>query len=176
MTSLRKAPLRLSKDLIEKAKQIKCLLLDVDGVMTNGMLYFDENGKEIKGFSIYDGLGIARCRNASILVAIISGRHSKVLTWRAKELRIEDVYQGVRDKVKAYQQIAKKYQLEKESVAFIGDDLIDLPLLRQVGLSVAVANAVDEVKKRVDWVTQRRGGEGAVREVVDFILSAQGIH
>jgi 3-deoxy-D-manno-octulosonate 8-phosphate phosphatase (KDO 8-P phosphatase) len=166
----------LNKNLIEKAKQIKCLLLDVDGVMTNGMLYFDENGKEIKGFSIYDGLGIARCRQASILVAIISGRRSKVLSWRAKELQIEEVHQGIRDKVKTYEQIEEKYQLERKSVAFIGDDLIDLPLLRQVGLSVAVANAVDEVKKEVDWITQRRGGEGAVREVVDFILSAQGIH
>jgi len=166
----------LNKDLIEKAKQIKCLLLDVDGVMTNGMLYFDENGKEIKGFSIYDGLGIARCRDASILVAIISGRNSKVLSFRAKELQIIEVHQGIRDKVKTYEDISKKYHLERQSVAFVGDDLIDLPLLRQVGLSVAVANAVDEVKKEVDWVTQRRGGEGAVREVVDFILSAQGIH
>lgn len=162
--------------LIEKAKHIKCLLLDVDGVMTNGMLYFDESGKEIKGFSIYDGLGISRCRRVPIRVAIISGRTSAVLSWRAKELQIEDVYQGIHDKVSAYEQISEKYQLENKSVAFIGDDLIDLPLLRQVGFSVAVANAVDEVKKEVDWVTQRRGGEGAVREVVDFILSAQGIH
>lgn len=176
MTFLRKEPFSLNKDLIEKAKKIKCLLLDVDGVMTNGMLYFDENGKEIKGFSIYDGLGVALCRRASILVAIISGRHSEVLSWRAKELQIEEVHQGIRDKVKTYEHIAKKHKLERQSVAFIGDDLIDLPLLREVGFSVAVANAVEDVKKEVDWVTQRRGGEGAVREVVDLILSAQGVH
>ncbi len=166
----------MNTDLFEKAKQIKCLLLDVDGVMTNGMLYFDENGKEIKGFSIYDGLGISQCRRASIRVAIISGRNSAVVAWRAKELQIKDVYLGIHDKVNAYKEIANKYHLEKKSVAFIGDDIIDLPLLRQVGFSISVANAVDVVKKEVDWVTQRRGGEGAVREVVDFILSAQGIH
>lgn len=142
--------------------------------MTNGMLFFDENGRELKAFSIYDGHGIVLLRAAEIGVGIISGRSSPVVTWRAKELRIEDVYQGVHDKITAYELLLKKRQLEDEEIAYIGDDLIDLPILRKVGLSVAVANASEAVKKEVDWVTERRGGDGAVREVIDFILSAKG--
>jgi 3-deoxy-D-manno-octulosonate 8-phosphate phosphatase (KDO 8-P phosphatase) len=162
-----------SQTLLKKAKQIRYLLLDVDGVMTNGMLLFDENGKELKAFSIYDGHGIVLLRGVDIGVGLLSGRTSPVVTWRAKELRIEDVYQGVLDKITAYETLLKKRQLQDEEVAYVGDDLIDLPILRKVGLSVAVANAIDSVKKEVDWVTRRRGGEGAVREVIDFILSAK---
>lgn len=159
--------------LLKKAKRIRYLLLDVDGVMTNGTLFFDESGREMKGFSIYDGHGIVLLRTAEIGVGILSGRTSSVVSWRAKELRIEDVYQGIHDKVAAYEIILKKRQLQDEEVAYIGDDLIDLPVLRRAGLSVAVANAIEGVKKEVDWVTKRRGGEGAVREVIDFLLSAK---
>ena len=159
--------------MTKKAKEIRYLLLDVDGVMTNGMLFFDENGNELKAFSVYDGHGIVLLRTVGIGVGILSGRTSPVVTWRAKELRIEDVYQGVFDKMTAYETILKKRRLRDEEVAYIGDDLIDLPILRKVGLSIAVANAIDSVKKEVDWVTSRRGGEGAVREVIDFILSAR---
>ncbi len=148
-------------------------MLDVDGVMTNGLLFFDENGREIKAFSIYDGHGIVLLRAAGIGVGILSGRTSPVVTWRAKELRIEDVYQGIHEKLTSYEIILKKRELEDEEIAYIGDDLIDLPVLRKVGLSVAVANAAEAVKKEVDWVTERRGGDGAVREVIDFILSAK---
>jgi 3-deoxy-D-manno-octulosonate 8-phosphate phosphatase (KDO 8-P phosphatase) len=157
----------------QKAKRIRYLLLDVDGVMTDGTLYFDENGREIKGFSIYDGHGIRLLQRARIGVGIISGRSSNVVAWRAKELGIEDVYQGSRDKDAAYEMIKAKHRLQDEAVAFIGDDLIDLPLLRRVGFSIAVASAVEAVKQEVDWVTNKRGGEGAVREVIDFILSVQ---
>lgn len=161
------------RNLIRKARQIRYLLLDVDGVMTNGLLFFDEAGREIKAFSIYDGLGISLLHQAGIGVGLISGRMSYIVTQRAKELQIKDIYQGTRDKIAAYKEIRKKYQLNDEAVAFIGDDLIDLPLLQKVGLSVAVANAVDSVKRAVDWITKKKGGEGAVREVIDFILSAQ---
>ncbi|HLG23200.1 MAG TPA: HAD hydrolase family protein, partial [Candidatus Manganitrophaceae bacterium] len=130
-------------------------------------------GKEVKGFSIYDGHGINLLKDADIGVGIISGRTSPVVAWRAGDLKIADVHQGVRNKLSAYEMILKKYRLKDESVAYIGDDLIDLPLLRRVGFPIAVPNAMDEVKKEVDWVTKRRGGEGAVREVIDFILSAQ---
>lgn len=140
--------------------------------MTNGMIFFDENGRELKAFSIYDGHGIVLLRKAAIGVGIVSGRNSPVVTWRAKDLRIEDVYQGVHEKVTSYEAILKKRRLLEEEVAYIGDDLIDLPVLRRVGLSVAVANAVEPVKKEVDWITERRGGEGAVREVIDLLLSA----
>lgn len=157
----------------QKAKQIRYLLLDVDGVMTDGTLYFDENGRETKGFSIYDGHGIRLLQKAGIGVGIISGRSSAVVAWRAKELGIEDVHQGSRDKEAAYEMIKAKHRLQDEAVAFIGDDLIDLTLLRRVGFSIAVASAVDAVKQEVDWVTKKRGGEGAVREAIDFILSVQ---
>ncbi len=157
----------------QKAKQIRYLLLDVDGVMTDGTLYFDETGKEIKGFSIYDGHGIRLLQRARIGVGIISGRTSAVVAWRAKELGIEDVRMGSRDKEADYEMIRAKHRLEDTTVAFIGDDLIDLPLLRRVGFSIAVASAMDAVKQEVDWVTKKRGGEGAVREVIDFILSVQ---
>ncbi|MFQ5780630.1 MAG: KdsC family phosphatase [Nitrospiria bacterium] len=164
----------MDRRVLQKAREIRYLLLDVDGVMTNGMLYIDENGREIKGFSIYDGHGIAMLRHASIGVGIISGRTSSVVTCRAKELGIEDVHQGVHDKIVSYEMILEKHQLEERAIAYIGDDLIDLPLLRRVGLSVAVANAIDAVKKEVDWVTERKGGDGAVREVVDLIMTVQG--
>ncbi len=159
--------------LIKKARKIRYLLLDVDGVMTDGTLFFDENGRELKGFSIYDGHGLVLLRTAGVGIGILSGRTSPVVSWRAKELRIEDVYQGVHDKITAYEALLRKRQLQDEEVAYIGDDLIDLPVLRKVGLSVAVANAMDPVKKEVDWVTRRRGGEGAVREVIDFLLSSK---
>lgn len=159
--------------VLEKAREIRYLLLDVDGVMTNGLLFFDELGREIKGFSIYDGLGISLLRKAGIGVGIISGRNSPVVTFRAKELNIDDVYQGVRDKIAVYEEVAIKRNLEDRVVAFVGDDLIDLPLLKRVGLSVGVANAVDGVKDAVDWVTERKGGEGAVREVADLLLLAR---
>ncbi|MDC4226993.1 MAG: HAD-IIIA family hydrolase [Candidatus Manganitrophus sp.] len=140
--------------------RIRYLLLDVDGVMTDGTLYFDENGREIKGFSIYDGHGIRLLQRARIGVGIISGRSSAVVAWRAKELGIEDVHQGSRDKVAAYEMIKAKHRLQDEAVAFIGDDLIDLTLLRRVGFSIAVASAVDAVKQEVDWVTKKGEGRG----------------
>lgn len=169
---MKRRPVPLSQRR-QKAMRIRYLLLDVDGVMTDGILYFDENGREIKGFSIYDGHGIRLLQRARIGVGIISGRSSAVVAWRAKELGIEDVHQGSRDKEAAYEMIKAKHRLQDEAVAFIGDDLIDLTLLRRVGFSIAVASAVDAVKQEVDWVTKKRGGEGAVREVIDFILSVQ---
>lgn len=172
---MKRRPVSLSQRQ-QKARRIRYLLLDVDGVMTDGTLYFDENGREIKGFSIYDGHGIRLLQRARIGVGIISGRSSTVVAWRAKELGIEDVHQGSRDKEAAYEMIKAKHRLQDEAVAFIGDDLIDLGLLRRVGFSIAVASAVDAVKQEVDWVTKKKGGEGAVREVIDFILSAQASH
>ncbi|MFY9270615.1 MAG: HAD hydrolase family protein [Candidatus Manganitrophaceae bacterium] len=169
---------KLSATLLErrkKAGRVQYLLLDVDGVLTDGTLYFDENGKEIKGFSIYDGHGIHLLKSAGLGVGIVSGRSSGVVAWRAKELGIDDLFQGIRDKVAAYEMIRAKHRLEDAAVAYVGDDLIDLPLLRRVGLSISVPNAVDSVKREVDWVTEHRGGEGAVREVIDFILAARSM-
>ncbi len=159
--------------MMQKAGQIEYLLLDVDGVLTDGTLYFDAEGGEIKRFSIYDGQGIRLLQDAGIGVGILSGRRSHAVSRRAKELRIRDLFQGISEKVIVYEKILKKRKLREEAVAYMGDDLADLPVLARVGCSISVPNAVEAVRSAVDWVTIRRGGEGAVREVADTILSAK---
>ena len=153
-----------------KIKCIRYLLLDVDGVLTDGKIYLDSKGREMKVFNIYDGLGISLLRKNGIEVGILSGRSSSAVQFRSKELGIKDVHQGISDKLKKFEEIPLQKNLQYSEVAFIGDDLIDLPLLKRVGFSVAVANAVSEVKSHVHLVTQKRGGEGAVREVADLLL------
>jgi 3-deoxy-D-manno-octulosonate 8-phosphate phosphatase (KDO 8-P phosphatase) len=150
------------------------LLLDVDGVLTDGKIYLTDDGQEMKRFDLHDGHGIKLLRKAGIQAGIISGRSSNSVNIRAKQLRIEEVHQGVVDKTKIYEEILQRHQLKDEEVAYIGDDLVDLPLLRRAGLSVGVANAHDAVKRGVDWITKKNGGSGAVREVIDYLLKAQG--
>lgn len=159
---------------MEKAKKVRLLVLDVDGVMTTGELLYSRNGEECKAFNVRDGLGIKMLIREGIKVAIISGRRSRAVDLRADELGIEDVYQGVRDKAAVFEEIAKKYALGHEQAGFIGDDLADIPLLSKVGFAVGVANAADEVKERVDFVTTRPGGHGAVRELCELLLKSQG--
>jgi len=160
--------------LFEKAKLVRYLLTDIDGVLTNGVILISESGEEMVGFSIYDGLGLSLLREAKIPVGWISGRRSKAVIKRATDLGIGDCYLGITNKIETYDKILAQHRLKDEDVAYIGDDLIDLPVLKRVGLAISVPNAVDAVKSEVDWVTQRRGGEGAVREVIDLILLAQG--
>jgi 3-deoxy-D-manno-octulosonate 8-phosphate phosphatase (KDO 8-P phosphatase) len=159
---------------IKRAKKIKLLLLDVDGVLTDGKLHLGENGQETKTFDVHDGHGITLLHQVGIQVGIISGRSSKAVETRARQLFIQEVHQGVADKIKVYEEILRRHLLKDEDVAYMGDDLLDLPLLRRVGLSVGVANAHEAVKKNVDWVTKKEGGAGAVREVVDHLLKSQG--
>ncbi len=159
--------------LLEKANKIRYLLLDVDGVLTNGTILMSEDGKESLGFSIYDGMGIALFKNAGFHVGFVSGRSSMAVVKRAVMLGISDCYLGISDKAATYNEILIKHGLKDCEVAFVGDDLIDLPVLQRVGFSVAVPNAVDAVLKEVDWVTKRKGGEGAVRELIDVILFAK---
>jgi 3-deoxy-D-manno-octulosonate 8-phosphate phosphatase (KDO 8-P phosphatase) len=159
---------------IKQARRIKLLLLDVDGVLTDGKIHLDDEGREMKVFDMHDGHGITLLHRAGIQVGIISGRSSRSVELRAKQLSIQEVHQGVADKVKVYEEILSRCRLKDEEVAYIGDDLVDLPLLRRVGLPVVVANAHEAVKKNVDWVTKRAGGAGAVREVVDHLLKSQG--
>lgn len=160
--------------LKEKAVKIKLVILDVDGVLTDGKIIYDSEGRELKAFNIHDGHGIKLLHTIGIKTAIITGRQSKVVEIRAAELGITDVYQKARDKKSVYRELLNRYQLMDENVAFIGDDLIDLSILKSVGFAVAVFNAVDEVKEYAHMITKRRGGEGAVREVIDFIIKAQG--
>ena len=162
------------KSLTERAKKIEFLLLDVDGILTDGRIFIDSYGNELKTFHIHDGHGIYLLKKSGIGVGIISGRSSRSVEYRAKELNITEVYQGITDKVSVYKQLAGKYNLSEDQVAFMGDDLIDIPLLRIVGFSATAADAVREVREVVDMISDKMGGGGAVREVTDFILKAKG--
>lgn len=153
---------------------VRLLLLDVDGVLSDGRIVYDAHGTEIKTFDVKDGHGIKMLQKAGIEVGIISGRSSGVVNVRAKELGIDILYQGVADKALPYAEIVKQLALRDEEIAYVGDDIVDLPVLRRVGFAVATADAVDDIRPYVHYVTNRRGGRGAVREVCDLILKARG--
>lgn len=154
--------------------KIKLLLLDVDGVMTDGRITFDNNGVETKSFDVKDGHGLKLVQRAGIKVGIITGRQSQVVTRRAVELEIDLVYQGVKDKLLPFAEILEKLELSPEEVAYVGDDVVDLPVMRKVGFAATVADAVDDVKPFAHLITKRNGGRGAVREVCDFLLKESG--
>lgn len=159
--------------VIEKAKSVKCLISDVDGVLTEGFLYIDDAGNELKVFHVQDGMGLKLLMNAGIQVAVITTSRNPVIDHRMRQLGIEIYYTGQVDKQEAYQKIKQQLHLMDEEIAYIGDDLPDLPLIQQAGMGVAVENAVKKVKASADWQTSKSGGLGAVRELCDFILEAQ---
>ena len=169
----REAGLR-KKGWRERAKRIRLLLLDVDGVLTDGQLAFDGAGQEIKFFHIRDGQGIRFLQQAGIRVGIVTGRRSKGVNFRARDLGIDLVLQKVRDKARALEAILRKENLRAEQVCYVGDDLVDLAVLSCVGLAVAVADAALEVKALAHYTTRFRGGRGAVREICEKVLKAQG--
>jgi 3-deoxy-D-manno-octulosonate 8-phosphate phosphatase (KDO 8-P phosphatase) len=154
--------------------KISFILMDLDGVMSDGSLIYTPEGERLKVFSVYDGFGIERGRIHGLKFGVITGKTDEVNRQRAKRLKLDELYEGIDDKPAAFDEIRKKYNLKAENFCFIGDDVFDLPLLRAVGFSCAPANAMDEVKKQVHYVTKREGGKGAVREVIDYILSKQG--
>jgi 3-deoxy-D-manno-octulosonate 8-phosphate phosphatase (KDO 8-P phosphatase) len=158
----------------ERLKKIKLLILDVDGVMTDGRIIFDSNGVESKFFNVKDGHGIKMLQRTGIEIGIISGRESQVVANRAVELGITQVYQKSLDKLVPYRQMLEATGLSDEQVAFMGDDVIDIPLLKRVGFASAPADAVAEVLPFAHFVAKNRGGWGAVREVCDLILKVQG--
>jgi len=160
--------------LKEKIKKIKLLILDVDGVMTKGDIILDDQGRETKIFNVQDGYGIVLFQCAGHKTAILSARATKAVEARAKDLKISKVCQDAYPKIKAYKKLISELKLKDEQVCFIGDDLPDIEVLRMVGVSVTVPNAVNEVKQIVDHVTKREGGQGAIREVVELILKTQG--
>ena len=166
------------KEVTERAAKLRLLLMDVDGVLTDGKLYYmpDAQGKavEFKGFNTQDGLGIHFLGMVGIKTGVISGRDSFATTERARILNMSYVYQGHLEKVKIFEEILGKESLQPDQVGFIGDDFTDLPLMQMSGLGVAVANAREEVRARADYVTSRNGGDGAVREVAELILRASG--
>ena len=160
--------------ITEKAKKLKLLILDVDGVLTDGKLFFDNDGNEYKSFHARDGHGIKLLRQTGVEVAVISGRKSNSVALRMKSLGIEHVYQGHENKLAAFNEVLQKLNITPDQAAHMGDDLLDLPLMTRVGLSIAVADANFAVVARADWCTLLSGGNGAVREVCDFIMQAQG--
>jgi len=164
-----------SKKIEDIAKGIKLLILDVDGVLTDGAIILDNEGNEYKSFHVRDGHGIKMLIHAGIHVAIITGRHSKVVERRAHELGITEVFQKCHDKRIAYKKLIEQYSLKDSEVAYIGDDIVDAPIMVIAGLPVAVADATEDAKEYALLVTKSRGGRGAVREVTDFILKSKGI-
>ena len=161
-------------DLQKKIAPVKLLILDVDGVMTDGRIVIDSSGVESKSFHVRDGNGIKLLIRGGIDVAIISGRHSGSVEHCARELGIKFVFQGAKNKMSVYETLIDDMGLKDEEVAFVGDDVVDLPVLRRVGFSASVADASKLVVSNVDYVTSSRGGRGAVREIVELILHATG--
>lgn len=164
--------------VIKRAKQIRILLMDVDGTLTEGHIYLisqpDGSATEMKAFSAYDGAGLKLARMAGLRTGLITGRESAATTRRARELDMEFVYQGSAEKIVAYRKLLLRAAVDESAIAYVGDDLPDLPILSRVGFAVAVANAVPEVKRRAHYVTRASGGHGAVREAVELLLKAQG--
>lgn len=161
-------------DVEPRAKHIRALILDVDGVLTDGRITYVSGGGESKTFHVRDGLGVQLLLAARIRVAIISGRASDIVERRARELGIDPVLQGAVDKVAAFDEILRALDLPESDVAYIGDDLPDVPILKRAGLSLAVADAVKEVRSTAHWVLRSGGGQGAVREACELILKARG--
>ncbi len=161
-------------ELKDKIAKIRLILLDADGVLTDEKLYYDKHGEVIKAFNVKDGLVIKLAQAAGLAVGIISSRYSDALKMRADDLGVEVVYQAQKNKLDGYFQIKKELFVSDEQIAYMGDDLPDLAILKKVGFSIAVANACQEVKQNVDFITEKTGGNGAVRDAIEMILRAQG--
>ena len=164
----------LDDKVISRIRLIRLLILDVDGVMTDGRIIMDYAGREIKNFDVKDGHGIKVLMRYGIDVVLVTGRRSTVVEHRARDLGISEVHQGVTNKLEIADTILRNRSLNYEHIAFVGDDIVDISLLRRVGFSAAVADAAEDVKKCADYVTIRKGGRGAVREVCEVILKAKG--
>jgi 3-deoxy-D-manno-octulosonate 8-phosphate phosphatase (KDO 8-P phosphatase) len=168
-----KSPIK-KKGAQEKAKNVQLLILDVDGVLTDGRIVINDRGVESKCFDEKDGHGLKMLMRTNIQVMLLSGRNSEATQRRARELGIAKIYQNVHNKGDAYQQILQANGLEDHQVGYVGDDLVDLPVLKRAGFSAVVADAVEEIKPFADYLAEKEGGKGAVREIVEFILKSQG--
>jgi len=162
------------QDILEKAKQIELVIFDIDGVLTDGSLFMGDDGQEYKAFNSKDGHGIRMLLDGGVDIAIITGRQSEVVKHRASDLGITRIYQGKREKLPAFLELLEDTKLKAEQVAYVGDDVVDLPVMSKVGLAICVQDAHEFVKKHSHWVTQAAGGRGAGREVCEMILQAKG--
>lgn len=159
----------------EKAKKIKLLAFDVDGVMTDGGILYTEDGKEIKKFNAKDGQGLTNCIKNNFIIAIITARQNGTVAHRFEHLKAQEIHQGIKNKIVKLDEILKKYNLSYDEVAYMGDDLPDICILNKVGLATCPHDAVEEVKEKCDFISSKEGGRGAVRELTDLVLNAQNI-
>ena len=164
----------MAQETLGRAGRVKLLILDIDGVMTDGRIIYSVYGDELKFFDVQDGFGITLLNRAGIKSVIITAKKSRIVKLRARDMRVAKAYQGYMDKLIPFNLALKKFKVAPEEVCFIGDDLIDIPVLKRVGFAVAVPNAVEEVKQSAHHVTSKTGGRGAVREICDLILKSQG--
>lgn len=162
-------------ELIEKAKKIKLLILDIDGVLSDNRLYYGDNGIEYKSFFTRDGHGMVMLQKSGIDIAIITGRKSPLIDKRIKDLKVKHIYQGVPDKLPHFLELVDKLGLSFDEIAYVGDDILDLPILMRVGLSMAPMDADKEVISRVDYISKFNGGQGCVREACELLLKSQNL-
>jgi 3-deoxy-D-manno-octulosonate 8-phosphate phosphatase (KDO 8-P phosphatase) len=164
----------LKEGLKEKAQKIKLLLLDVDGVLTDGRIIYDSRGRDMKFFDVHDGLGVYLLKKIGISTILITAKGSRAIRPRARDMKVEEIFENISPKTAVLDRILKKYKVESSQVCFVGDDLVDLCLMKKVGFPIAVFNAAPEIKQVASYITLKEGGRGAVREVVELILKAQG--
>jgi 3-deoxy-D-manno-octulosonate 8-phosphate phosphatase (KDO 8-P phosphatase) len=164
----------ITQDILGRAKKIRLLIVDIDGVMTDGRIIYSIYGDELKFFDVTDGFGISLLRAAGIQSVIITAKKSRIVSLRARDMRVAKAYQGYIDKLIPFEKILKRFKVIPEEICFVGDDLIDIPVLKRVGFAVAVPNAVEETKSAAHYITSKMGGRGAVREICDIILKSQG--
>jgi 3-deoxy-D-manno-octulosonate 8-phosphate phosphatase (KDO 8-P phosphatase) len=163
------------KDILEKAANIRLLIFDVDGVLTDGSLFIGDDGQEYKAFNSRDGHGIKMVQRHGVIVAIITGRTSKVVEHRMENLGVRHIYQGKLHKLPAYEELAEKLGISAEETAYVGDDVVDLPVMRKVGLAIAVQDAHPLVRTHSHWQTASGGGHGAARDVCEMLMEAKGV-
>ena len=164
----------MEESLLEKAKKIKLLLLDVDGVLTDGRIVYDSGGRDLKFFDVHDGLGVYLLKKAGIPTVLITARGSKAIKPRARDMRVEAIFSDISPKSAVIDKILKRFKVSLDEICFVGDDLVDLCLMKKVGFAIAVFNACPEIKTLAHYITLREGGRGAIREVVEIILKAKG--
>jgi len=164
----------VKEDLREKAKKVKLLMLDVDGVLTDGRIIYDSRGRDMKFFDVHDGMGVYALSKAGIKTILITAKGSRAIKPRARDMCVEEVFENVSPKSVVLDKILKKYKIDINEICFVGDDLVDLCLMKRVGFPIAVFNAAPEIKQAAYYITLKEGGRGAVREVAELILKSQG--
>jgi len=165
----------MDNEIIEKAKKVKLLLLDVDGVLTDGRIIYDSKGREIKFFYVHDGMGVYLLKKAGIPTVLVTAKGSSAIKPRARDMQVEAVFENVSPKTYILDKVLKRFKVEPEEICFVGDDLVDLGLMKRVGFRVAVFNACSEIKSLAHYITLKEAGKGAVREIAEIILKAKGV-